>query len=285
MRALVEYFHRNGPIKSFEDACFDLHIRIDHIFKLAAHLIHWKRAKIIDTLNQHNIYQVSPTASFDAYDPHMVEFNVKFGSKNLILPQILALFSAPKPFSQLIHSAETALGLSGNKFLHIVIWMLQRNLLVQLHWYVHFLPPASNGPIEEDLEGRLELNERGGSRGMSSEMVVGADGELVREESVPSTSTINLPLDFDAERVSSIDPKKAVLAKVQRQDEANEARRNELGVEYMNQIADDSPVYKLFEKMWPYFRGRMHVEEIMWREKCFAGGSQHCPGNVSRCAR
>ena len=261
MRAMAEYFHRNGPLKSFEEASCDLNISIETVFKLAAHLVHWKRAKVIDTLNQHNIYQVSPTANFDPCNPYMLEFSAKFGNKMmLVLPQILALFSAPKSVSHVITSAETALGLRANTFLKILVWMLQRNLLVQLHWYVHFLPPASSSSSSVSGLDDMELGARGdGASIVGDDLVVleeqtsGASKELAAEVVVPGGG------GGDAQQ-------RIVRANERRRKEANEARQNQLGMEYMNRIADDSPVYKLFQKLCPYFRGRMHIEEIMWRE-------------------
>ena len=35
---------------------------------------------------------------------------------------------------------------------------------------------------------------------------------------------------------------------------------------YLASIADDTPVYHMFKRLSPYFHGKHHVEEIMWRE-------------------
>jgi hypothetical protein len=35
---------------------------------------------------------------------------------------------------------------------------------------------------------------------------------------------------------------------------------------YLDSIADDTPVYQMLKRLSPYFHGRHHVEEIMWRE-------------------
>ena len=35
---------------------------------------------------------------------------------------------------------------------------------------------------------------------------------------------------------------------------------------YLESIADDTPVYTMLKRLSPYFHGKHHVEEIMWRE-------------------
>jgi hypothetical protein len=35
---------------------------------------------------------------------------------------------------------------------------------------------------------------------------------------------------------------------------------------YLDSIADDTPVYQMLKRLSPYFHGKHHVEEIMWRE-------------------
>ena len=36
---------------------------------------------------------------------------------------------------------------------------------------------------------------------------------------------------------------------------------------YLEQIDNNTPVFNLFKRLCPYFHGKHHIEEIMWREK------------------
>jgi hypothetical protein len=48
------------------DLCSVLDCSMAQIFRFAAHLIYWRKAKIIDVINNQNIYVVSPAADMNS---------------------------------------------------------------------------------------------------------------------------------------------------------------------------------------------------------------------------
>lgn len=58
-------------IEAFYYSLQELHLLLDcslaQIYRLAAHLIYWRKAKLINTISTRNIYVVSPTAKLEEY--------------------------------------------------------------------------------------------------------------------------------------------------------------------------------------------------------------------------
>ena len=48
------------------DLCTVVDCSLAQIFRIAAHLIYWRKAKIIDVISVRNIYVVSPTADMNS---------------------------------------------------------------------------------------------------------------------------------------------------------------------------------------------------------------------------
>jgi len=50
---------------SFEELQSILDCSLSHIYKLAAHLVYWRKARIIDVISIRNVYVISPNADLD----------------------------------------------------------------------------------------------------------------------------------------------------------------------------------------------------------------------------
>lgn len=81
-----------NPMKSFRDISVDLGMPITHIVRLAAHLVHWGKARILNTLTKHTILTINSGAVVDraACD----SFGEAFPSRSL--PDQLSRFAVPK---------------------------------------------------------------------------------------------------------------------------------------------------------------------------------------------
>ncbi|KMS93510.1 hypothetical protein BVRB_030750, partial [Beta vulgaris subsp. vulgaris] len=51
-----------NPMKSFRDLSVDLGMPISHVFRIAAHLVLWRKARIMNTLTKHSVLTINPDA-------------------------------------------------------------------------------------------------------------------------------------------------------------------------------------------------------------------------------
>ncbi|CAJ0862173.1 2899_t:CDS:2 [Entrophospora sp. SA101] len=84
------------PTQRLADLCTLLDCSLAQIFRLAAHLIFWRKAKIIDVINVRNVYVVSPTADMNSLPIHIEYFRQHFPALDLVT--ILASLSTQKPY-------------------------------------------------------------------------------------------------------------------------------------------------------------------------------------------
>jgi len=62
---LVELIQVVTPMQCFEELQSILDCSLSHIYKLAAHLVYWRKARIIDVISIRNVYVISPNADLD----------------------------------------------------------------------------------------------------------------------------------------------------------------------------------------------------------------------------
>lgn len=62
---LVQLVQILTPTQSLQELHLLLDCSLAQIYRLAAHLIYWRKAKLIHTISTRNIYVVSPTAKLD----------------------------------------------------------------------------------------------------------------------------------------------------------------------------------------------------------------------------
>jgi hypothetical protein len=59
---LIDLIEKTNPLQSFEEFQSILNCSLSQIYKLASHLVHWKKARIINTVSLKNVYAISPNA-------------------------------------------------------------------------------------------------------------------------------------------------------------------------------------------------------------------------------
>jgi len=98
-------------------------------------LKYWEKAKIINTLTKTNIYVLSnePSSNYDQLDQ---DFTGSF--PNFRFDEILERFSKPRTLGEHVDLLIPSLQ---RDLVDVVIWLLQRDLLVQLHTYVFLIIP------------------------------------------------------------------------------------------------------------------------------------------------
>ena len=119
-----------NPLKSFQELALELGITLPYMYRVAAHLTYWGKAKVVNTMTKHNLYAVSRNA-FACGRKYARVFSRQFEGHSLA--EILSRFSS------ICKLEDHTKGISESELLKIVEWLLQRNLLVQYHTYVFLI--------------------------------------------------------------------------------------------------------------------------------------------------
>lgn len=173
LRRLIDFAQ---PERSFEEISVLSGIPLPHLMRLAAHLVYWKRARVVHVFTKHNVYVAAGDAP-PAAGQHADDFAAAFGGAGLTLFGALSQFSVQESLRMHMRRRDEE---AQKSVIDVLVWLLQRRFVTQLHTFVYFLGSA-----------------------------------------------------------------RAVLA------DAAQRRR---------------PHASLLRRVAPYFRGRHHVEEILWRE-------------------
>ncbi|XP_031548535.1 GATOR complex protein NPRL3-like [Actinia tenebrosa] len=240
--ALMRLIRRASPLKSFTTLSQDTDIPLSQIFAIAAHLVYWGKASIIFPLCESNVYTVAPGISVDKSSKLVNEFSSRF--PKMSLHAMLAEFSLPSPLAE--HHNPLGSPQQQAEEVQMVFWMLQHRLLIQLQTYV-FLVPTAQWDQQSDALGNARGRRRirwifGGS--FTDDLVTFADddtplGDNDSDEETEYSNILNSVKDLSfAERKSIMQ-----LA-----------------------VASDEEDLKLFARLVPYFRGKHHLEEIMYYE-------------------
>ena len=269
---LVEILAEKGPLMSFKDISSAIGEPLTEVFRMAAHLAYWGKGRIIDALSKLNIYRISPTAELhlrvlsDKFEGLLSRFVDKDDNRrNLItLPRILALFSMasnsgrPRVLSDHMDTAKRVLNLDSFEFVEILVWLLQQRLLTQLHQYIMLVAPNRVREAPKVL--------RAGD--------VQAVHDATMHRSI-STTALSMQQDGELGPAPSSQAGVGPSIKVGSQDEgtpvaeanfsasASNISRNE--VAYIHRVATDSTIYHHLKSLRPYFHGKHHMEEIMWK--------------------
>ncbi|CAB3379353.1 Hypothetical predicted protein [Cloeon dipterum] len=146
--ALTKILKVHSPVKSFQVLAADADIVLDHVYKIARHLVYWAKAKVIFPLCESNVYVVSPTAPLAVHS--LTEaFSEKFQGTNLLT--VLSDFSLPMSLGHRVSPLDNPQ--HNTQFIYMIVWMLQHSLLLQLHTYVHLMPSSAKMGDDDELLG------------------------------------------------------------------------------------------------------------------------------------
>ncbi|KAI8925788.1 nitrogen permease regulator of amino acid transport activity 3-domain-containing protein [Entophlyctis helioformis] len=241
---LVELIQVVTPTQSFHDLQSTLSCSLAQIYRLAAHLYFWRKARIIHVISNRNVYVVSPTAHLSNMSALSAEFSQRF--PQLVLAQFLQALSTPRPYHEIIPKRESRNYL----FLEVITFLLRKSLVVQLHMYIYLIVPAS---------------------------ICGA-GAQTRSVSSPSPGSEVSPIDaYDGygwqhphqnhhyhQYQYREDGDVPAVGPTMIRDLSNPTPQER---EWIAAMAGTQPqLAELFTRMVPYFNGRYHVEEILYLE-------------------
>ncbi|KDO27413.1 hypothetical protein SPRG_07000 [Saprolegnia parasitica CBS 223.65] len=148
LRLVIE---AHNPLRDFHELMVETGIPLKQLFRLAAHLVYWGVARVLDAVTMHNIYQVRPTANLHAHSALALEFRRKFTSFEL--GEVLATFMGKHRISVYMNTLSQHRKL---EYIHMLIWLLQHDFIVQLHRYIYLMIPqetdVSSSPAEPSAE-------------------------------------------------------------------------------------------------------------------------------------
>jgi hypothetical protein len=152
------------PTKSFRALQLETQIPLSQLFRLAAHLVYWRKARVIHMLTKNNVYMLKPDEA-RWKEQHRFLYRVageqvklqadaaavrkrdsvavlcgKFARQfpSFRLPETLERFSTPKPLVE--HMSQFSPTLQRD-FVNVVVWLLRHNLLEQMFVYVFLMIP------------------------------------------------------------------------------------------------------------------------------------------------
>nr|CAG8521746.1 8192_t:CDS:2 [Entrophospora candida] len=226
------------PTQRLADLCTLLDCSLAQIFRLAAHLIFWRKAKIIDVINVRNVYVVSPTADMNSQH---------FPALDLVT--ILASLSTQKPYflSAVITSKEHR-----TMYLEAITYLLRKDLVVQLHAYIFVMVPQYVNTEEENQEKLRMSNVIDDNNNNGAEIgIVNGDSQVNHSDNSNNINT--------SPRTNSTDP----VVLISPYEKACDSER-----EWLNKLVINQPkeTANLFERLIKYFNGKHHIEEILFRE-------------------
>ena len=131
---MVELIQIVTPTQCFEELQNTLNCSLAQLYKLAAHLFVWNKARVIDAISIRNIYTISPKFDLTRLETLTNQFSVRFPTMEL--SKLLQELSSPRPYSTIIGSKENR-----NLYLEIITFLIRHHIVVQLHMYMYLLVP------------------------------------------------------------------------------------------------------------------------------------------------
>ncbi|XP_032281672.1 GATOR complex protein NPRL3 isoform X1 [Phoca vitulina] len=285
--ALVRVIKTTSAVKNLQQLAQDADLALLQVFQLAAHLVYWGKAIIIYPLCENNVYMLSPNASVCLYSTLAEQFSRQFPAHDL--PSVLAKFSLPvslsefrnplappvqevmAPWSSLEGSkavvgdqpSSAALGLVPpvlqTQLIQMVVWMLQHRLLVQLHTYVCLMASPSEDephPREDDVP----LTARVSGRSLSTPNALSFGSPTSSDDMTLTSPSMD---NSSAELLPSGD---SPLNKRMTENLLASLSEHERAAILSVPAAQNPEDLRMFARLLHYFRGRHHLEEIMYNE-------------------
>ncbi|XP_061604368.1 GATOR complex protein NPRL3 isoform X2 [Phyllopteryx taeniolatus] len=259
--AMMRLIKTCSAVKNLQQLAQDTDLALLQIFQIAAHLVYWGKAIIIFPLCENNVYMLSPHGNIYLYSPHAEQFAQQFPGHDL--PSMLAKFSLPVSLAEFRHPLEAPA--QEAQLIQMVVWMLQRRLLIQLHTYICLMvPPAEDEPVYRDDELPPAARVAGGNgRGLSTPSVLSfgsptsSDDMTLTSPSMDNSSAELAPGGDDSPLNKRILLTETLLASL-----SDHERQFVLNVP----AAQNPEDLRMFARLLHYFRGHHHLEEIMYNE-------------------
>ncbi|NXF63878.1 NPRL3 protein, partial [Ciccaba nigrolineata] len=251
--ALVRVIKTTSAVKNLQQLAQDADLALLQVFQLAAHLVYWGKAIIIYPLCENNVYMLSPNASVCLYalKQHISPCDSLVTKLNLCVLFFLLCF-----ISRLFNTSFLTLQ---TQLIQMVIWMLQHRLLIQLHTYVCLMVP----PNEEDFRAQDEdmpFTARVGGRSLSTPNALSFGSPTSSDDMTLTSPSMD---NSSAELIPGGD---SPLNKRMTENLLASLLEHEREAILNVPAAQNPEDLRMFARLLHYFRGRHHLEEIMYNE-------------------
>ncbi|NXK47466.1 NPRL3 protein, partial [Chauna torquata] len=258
--ALVRVIKTTSAVKNLQQLAQDADLALLQVFQLAAHLVYWGKAIIIYPLCENNVYMLSPNASvcLKALKQQCVSMFARAAGmlKWLFWSMLCALFFLLCFIAQVFNISFLTLQ---TQLIQMVIWMLQHRLLIQLHTYVCLMVP----PNEEDFRAQDEdmpFTARVGGRSLSTPNALSFGSPTSSDDMTLTSPSMD---NSSAELIPGGD---SPLNKRMTENLLASLLEHEREAILNVPAAQNPEDLRMFARLLHYFRGRHHLEEIMYNE-------------------
>ncbi|XP_069426524.1 GATOR1 complex protein NPRL3 isoform X2 [Ovis canadensis] len=244
--ALVRVIKTTSAVKNLQQLAQDADLALLQVFQLAAHLVYWGKAIIIYPLCENNVYMLSPNASVCLYSPLAEQFSRQFPSHDL--PSVLAKFSLPvslsefrNPLAPPVQEKESA------------TWVPEPGLA----------PP----PLQpEPARGRARWD---GHRRWAGVLKACLQSEVFAVTSAGAASSDDMTLtspSMDNSSAELLPSGDSPLNRRMTESLLASLSEHERAAILSVPAAQNPEDLRMFARLLHYFRGRHHLEEIMYNE-------------------
>ncbi|NXP26818.1 NPRL3 protein, partial [Scytalopus superciliaris] len=256
--ALVRVIKTTSAVKNLQQLAQDADLALLQVFQLAAHLVYWGKAIIIYPLCENNVYMLSPNASVclsalkQQYNKCLLELMECYFTKSNLCVLFPPLYFISQVFNPSFLPLQTQL-------IQMVIWMLQHRLLIQLHTYVCLMVP----PNEEDVRAQDEdmpFTARVGGRSLSTPNALSFGSPTSSDDMTLTSPSMD---NSSAELIPGGD---SPLNKRMTENLLASLLEHEREAILNVPAAQNPEDLRMFARLLHYFRGRHHLEEIMYNE-------------------
>ncbi|KAL4239681.1 Nitrogen permease regulator-like 3 [Mactra antiquata] len=264
-----------NPLRSLQTLALEADLSLFQVFQLVCHLVYWAKAVVIYPLCETNIYVLSPMANTHGSSKLVEDFTQEFPGKSL--PVELSEFSFPTQLRD-THTMLSNIGSTDMK-VSMVVWMLQRHLLIQLHQYVFFVPRVRRRKHKiSDETTKVQIvsddwnifdNSLQRSPSFSDAASVTSDesvslstpGMLVAQLSKSPSS------EFTAESsLTTVTSEENKMFWIMQESVFSNLTGEEKECILHVPAAKNMDDLRMFARLFPYFCGKNHLEEIMYFE-------------------
>ncbi|ORX51232.1 hypothetical protein DM01DRAFT_1307641 [Hesseltinella vesiculosa] len=132
--SLVQLIQILTPTQTLQELHLILDCSLAQIYRLAAHLIYWQKAKLIHPIHPRNIYVLSQQAKLN--DLATIEHDFSVHIPGLNLRHFLSQLSYGKPLHRIAPSKDTR-----NLYIEAITFLVRKNWVEQLHMYLVLMVP------------------------------------------------------------------------------------------------------------------------------------------------
>ncbi|NXR26143.1 NPRL3 protein, partial [Cinclus mexicanus] len=252
--ALVRVIKTTSAVKNLQQLAQDADLALLQVFQLAAHLVYWGKAIIIYPLCENNVYMLSPNASVCLNSCVVQEAFLHVTHYSPSVPSVCCF----PPVSHFPGVYPLFLPLQ-TQLIQMVIWMLQHRLLIQLHTYVCLMVP----PNEEEFRAQDEdmpFTARVGGRSLSTPNALSFGSPTSSDDMTLTSPSMD---NSSAELIPGGD---SPLNKRMTENLLASLLEHEREAILNVPAAQNPEDLRMFARLLHYFRGRHHLEEIMYNE-------------------